>query len=170
MEFKPIYMDQESVNELTKEIKKLEGEYYKRTSFNGDDTTDRYNLSLEEANKEKIQILDLMKIKLAELSRVQIIEPHGDKTLVDIGDVVEVIFTEDGTANVFKLVARDGNFDKETPEISINSPLGSAIYKRNIGEICTYEVNDHYGFNTNLISVLISRKLNLEEEMEKQTR
>ena len=48
----------------------------------------------------------------------------------------------------------DGNFARE---VSINSPLGKAIFGKSVGDNSSYKVND------NVIKVLIKQKLELEQ-------
>ena len=40
-----------------------------------------------------------------------------------------------------KIVGAKGDMDSDIAEISINSPLGRAVYKKEIGQTCTYLVN-----------------------------
>ena len=96
------------------------------------------------------------------IENIEIIENIGNEELVDIGDivVVETIFSEDDTeTNTFKLVGTNPDFSKEIPEISINSPLGVAIYHKKVGEKSSYKVQD------NIFNVEIkSKQSELEEE------
>ena len=73
--------------------------------------------------------------------------------------VADMIFSPDDMEEMtFKLVGASGDFNAEIQEISINSPLGSAVYKKKIGDTCSYSVN-----NRNF-SVLLKHKMNLTKE------
>jgi len=94
-----------------------------------------------------------------------IVEKQYDENVVNIGDIVEII---DVTANAqregigeykFKLVAGNGNFDTEIPEISINSPVGKAVYNKNVGDTVSYKV-ENFKFD---VQILSSRNLELED-------
>ena len=71
----------------------------------------------------------------------------------------DLIFSKDDVEEMtIKLVSAlglsDGNFARE---VSINSPLGKAIFGKSVGDNSSYKVND------NVIKVLIKQKLELEQ-------
>ena len=79
------------------------------------------------------------------LNRIVIIEKHNDQEIVDIGDVIVadmILSPDDMEEMTFKLVGASGDFNAEIQEISINSPLGNAVYKKKIGDTCSYSVNN----------------------------
>lgn len=53
---------------------------------------------------------------------------------VDFGDVVTLL--EDNEKSSVCLVSYAPNYDAKIQEISIESPLGKAIYRANIGDVC----------------------------------
>ena len=70
-----------------------------------------------------------------------------------------MIFSPDDTEEItFKLVATSGSFGGKMQEVSINSPLGAAVYKKQIGDTCSYSVN-----NRNF-SVYLKQKLDFTKE------
>ncbi len=98
------------------------------------------------------------------LLNAEIVENLGDESLIDIGDVVKInmIFSEDDIElETFKLVATNPNFDRnqEISEVSINSPLGKAIYHKKIGDMTSYKVNDE------TIQIEIIEKIQLDLEI-----
>ena len=79
------------------------------------------------------------------MQNIEIVESLGDEELIDIGDIVKVdiIFSEDDREEeMFKLVATTPSFSAEIQEVSINSPIGDAIYHKKVGEMATYKVQD----------------------------
>ena len=48
----------------------------------------------------------------------------------------------------------------EIQEISINSPMGNSIYKKKVGDRCSYSVNDRQ------FTVLIKEKLDLSKQQD----
>ena len=94
---------------------------------------------------------------------------NGDEELVDIGDIVKIdmIFSEDDREEeLFKLVATVPNFDSEIKEVSINSPIGNAMYHKKIGEMATYKVQDRTF--TLQIKEKVVLNLNQEEGLQMQ--
>jgi len=85
--------------------------------------------------------------------------------LVEVGDILNILLSskDDEPENmVIKLVNEANNNGIDITEISINSPLGKAIYKHKIGEVTKYKVNE------NIFNVTILGKIdNLEKVKQK---
>lgn len=133
------------IHEKEKELSDLRLYKGRDAIYQGDNWHDNPTLYQTEA-KERSLMLEIAKMK-SELKNIEIIENSGNQILIDIGDIVkvEMFFSEvDKEECEFKLVATTPKSDinAEIQEISINSPLGSAIYHRKIGDITTYKVND----------------------------
>ena len=121
---------------------------YKGTDaiFQGDNWHDNpilYQAELQE--RSLMREIAEMKHKLQ--NNVEIVENLGDEEIIDIGDIVKIdmIFSEDDREEeIFKLVATTPNlkFGAELQEVSINSPIGNAMYCKKVGEIATYKVQD----------------------------
>ena len=79
------------------------------------------------------------------LGDVKLIKPHNDPNKVDIGDIITLHdLNFDDNFNV-KLIAdyhTPVSNDDELEFASINSPLGEAIFKKSVGEIATYTVDN----------------------------
>ena len=74
--------------------------------------------------------------------------------LVEVGDILNILLSpeDDEPENmVIKLVEEANNNGIDIIEISINSPLGKAIYKHKIGEVTNYKVNDSI-FNVTILN------------------
>ena len=108
-------------------------------------------------------------IEIAEMKQklltAEIVENLGDESLIDIGDIVKIdmIFSEsDREEEIFKLVATNPSFGLDTgiSEVSINSPIGKAMYHKRIGETAQYKVNDR----TFTIQIKEKVLLDLEEK------
>ena len=99
-----------------------------------------------------------------ELRRIVLVERQNDEEIIDINDVLVIDICPSGEESdemTFKLVGANGNFMAPLKEISVNSPLGTAVYKKPVGTQCSYSVQG------NIINVLIKSKINLEEEQVK---
>lgn len=96
------------------------------------------------------------------LENVIILPKLGKTDIVDFGDILKLnmIFSEDDKDEmIIKLVGfakRDSG--KDYVEVSVNSPLGSAIYGKKFGDRISYDV----GNVTYQVEIL--EKLNLEEK------
>lgn len=160
-----VYLDKAGYDALLQSIEQLKEELQKnnmeRKKAFGSGFGDRYSLEIEEIERTSTRISGQLKMLYEELSKVVVIEKHNDKQLIDIGDtiVVDIMFSSDDSEEVvIKIVGGNGNFDTDIQEVSINSPLGSAVYKRKVGDTCSYSVDDRN------ISVLIKQKLELTKE------
>lgn len=145
-----IKLNKQGYEDYLKEIEKKEKQLadlrmYKGTDaiFQGDNWHDNPTLYQTE-----LQEMSLMR-EITEMRRraqnIEIVENVGNEELVDIGDIVKIdmIFSEDDREEeLFKLVATAPNFDSEIKEVSINSPIGNAMYHKKVGEIATYKVQD----------------------------
>ena len=143
---KQVYEDYlKVINEKEKELADLRLYKGRDAIYQGDNWHDNPTLYQTES-KERSLMLEIAKMN-QELKNIEIIENLGNHTLIDIGDIIEVemIFSEnDKEQCVFKLVATSPAFDidAEIQEVSINSPLGSVIYHKKVGDVATYKVND----------------------------
>lgn len=145
-----IKLNKQGYEEYLKEIEKKEKQLAdvrmykgKEAIFQGDNWHDNPTLYQTE-----LQEMSLMR-EIAEMRRrvqnIEIVENVGNEELVDIGDIVKIdmIFSKDDREEeLFKLVATAPNFDSEIKEVSINSPIGNAMYHKKVGEIATYKVQD----------------------------
>lgn len=165
-----IKLNKQGYEEYQKEIERKEKELanlriYKGTDaiFQGDNWHDNPTLYQAEA-QERSLMLEIAEMK-RKLLTIEIVENLGDESLIDIGDIVKIdmIFSEnDREEEIFKLVATNPSFGLDTgiSEVSINSPIGKAMYHKRIGEMAQYKVNDR----TFTIQIKEKVLLDLEEE------
>lgn len=114
--------------------------------------------------KESDERLILEEIKTLEsmISRIEIVERGNDSETIDINDVVEVgiKFDNEYDEMTIKLVGAMTDINKDIMDVSINSPLGSAIYKKKVGETNSYKAADQIRQVT-----IIKKYNNLEENI-----
>lgn len=98
------------------------------------------------------------------ISCLSIIEDtNAAENTVNMGDVVTIQMLDDGDIRKVKIIGGTPQFgNDEVVSITINSPMGAAIYKKNIGDIVSYNVGK------NQISVMIVSKEMTREKSEKQ--
>ena len=134
------------LEEKEKQLAELRMYKGKDAIFQGDNWHDNPTLYQAEL-KERSLMLEIAEMKHHLQYNVEIVENLGNEELVDIGDVVKIdmIFSEDDREeSIFKLVGTTPNFDMnaEIQEVSINSPIGKAMYHKKVGEIATYKVEN----------------------------
>lgn len=167
-----IYLDQDGYNEMLNQIENIKEELRindmgRKEAFDAGAGDGWDSPEFEEIERQTMRLSGELQRLYNELQKVVIIEKHNDENIIDIGDtiVADFIYSPDDIEEmIFKLVATSGNFNKEIQEVSINSPLGAATYKKQIGDTCTYSVEDKN------FSVYLKQKLNLEKEDTSQKR
>ena len=166
-----IYLDKKGYEQFLKEIDEIRNSLQK----NGKDKSSAFvgavgdgwhdNFDFEEAKRQELRLGNLLQQKLEELSRIGIIDSILDDEAIDVDDYVlaEMKYDDDLPEQmIFKLVGLNTpNHIADIPEVSLNSPLGKAVYQKRVGDQVAYTVN---GFTT---SVLINNKSkNLEKLQE----
>lgn len=147
-----IKLNQKGYEEYLQAIAKKEKELadlriYKGTEaiYQGDNWHDNPTLYQVEL-KEQTLMKEIAEMK-HKLQNAELVENLGDDNLIDIGNVlkIDMIYSnDDKEEEIVKLVATALSFDidSQIQEISVNSPLGKAIYHKKIGEVVTYKVKD----------------------------
>ncbi len=164
MKLEKIRMDQDGFEKYKKRIEKLEKElaevrmYKGKTAiFQGDNWHDNPELYQIEAQERSLmqQIRDMKD----NIVNIEIVFKNENSDIIDVGDIVVIeafSFEDDREEMILKLVGGEGDLKCEIPEISINSPLGKAIYGKKVLDKTFYTVNE------NIFHVFIKRK-GLEE-------
>lgn len=163
-----IYLDDEGYQKFLELIEQLKTQYKqiqsgRRESFDAGAGDGWDSPEFEEIEREERRILGQLQKMYAEKERIIIIKKHNEEQIVDIGDilVVDITFSDDDSEeDIFKLVGGDSDFTTDIKEISVNSPIGGAVYKKKIGEKCFYTVEGRD------ISLVIKKKLYQENENE----
>lgn len=160
-----IYLDQKGYQELLSGIQKLKEELNqnnigRKEAFDAGAGDGWDSPEFEEIQRKEMLIIGELERKYDELSRVVLVEKHNDSEIIDIGDVLlaDLHFSDDSEELVFELVGTSGNLNAEIQQVSINSPLGNAVYRKKIGDKCSYSLNNE------TVDVLIKQKLDLSKE------
>lgn len=142
-----IYLDQKGYQDYLVDIEKLKEELnqnnrQKSSAYDsgvGDGWHD--NFDFEHALREEFKIMGLLKKKMDDLEKIVIIEKDVETNRIGLDDYVKVkLFMNDEEDEFsFKLIA---SLSSKEDEISINSPMGRAIYKKRIGDKISYQVGD----------------------------
>lgn len=152
-----IYFDEEglkaykkSIDNLIKNVDRINNEISKL----------RKDKKIDEANdlyKIKDELLVRIEDKQNTLTLVKLIEKGNNENILDLGDTatIELDFGDDDKETcLIKLVSVESYTENDLECVSINSPLGRALYRKNIGEKTYYMVNN------NKVNVTLLKKNN----------
>ena len=167
-----LYLDQEGYEHYLEEIEKLKKKLNdvnmgRKDAFDAGAGDGWDSPEFEEIERQERIVMGELRRMYEGLSNIVIIEKHNNVEIIDIGDIllVDMQFSSDDIEELtFKLVSTVGNFDSDIQEVSINSPLGNAVYKKKVGEQSSYSVNG------NNIGILIKDKIDLTKTQEEPTR
>ena len=147
-----IYLTEEGYKQYCEEVEKIEAEILKNTDYKvqaiseapGDGWHD--NFAYEDACRTEIMLQKRLEQLLKQKGKIELIDSKvSDQNLVNIGDVVKLEFMYDDGDSEVEEVRLTGNWkvslDDLRQEISLNSPLGRAIYLQKLGSIVSYSVN-----------------------------
>lgn len=156
-----IYMDQESYNRFIAQIEDIKLKLKKvnagrKSAFDAGAGDGWDSPEFEEIERAENMLLGELKRNNEMLPRIVIIEKHNNEDVIDIGDTLQVNMEyapNDSEPLTFRLVGMIGNVKDEIEEVSINSPLGKAVYKKKVGDNCSYEVNG-MTINVNILEKL----------------
>ena len=150
----------EEADRKLREHRKTRGDSY--SSSAGDGWHD--NFDFEEMERQERLLSGDLQTKQKRLKNAIIVDKQDNENVVDIGDVLSLtlIFGEDDEeTDIYKLSGTEAfSKDEDYNIVSINSPLGQAIYLKPIGEVVKYKVNG------NSFDVRINEKVLNEEKQE----
>lgn len=160
---KEILVDEDGYNQFFEEFEKLKVSLTSNAAHGSEVYADAVgdgwhdNFAYEEAMRQE----KMIQTKILEMTRqkdlLKLIDtiPYSDD-YVCIGDKIEVSIRYSNDDSEIETIKLTGKFrpDDDLNEVSLNSPIGKAIYKQKIGDIISYKVNDKN------IEVKIIRKVN----------
>lgn len=117
-----------------KQIQKTKAEAFQNDTNSWHDNSS-YDMAMERENQVYDEMNRLSKIK----TEARIVAPHNIKGKIDIGDKVLISMDDDSF-----MVILTGKFlaNKDRDEITLNSPLGNAIYKKSVSDEIKYKVGN----------------------------
>ena len=161
----PILLDQEGYDKFLAEIESLKEQLTKIDMERGTACSDAVgdswhdNFAHDEAVRKERFVTNQLKEKYEQLKRIKIVtksEAAINEGLVEIGDVVTLdMIAQTGKVkeHTIKIVATFGvSTEGSIREVSIDSPLGNAIYHKKAGDKASYSVNGK-SFTINIKSV-----------------
>lgn len=160
------YLDEAGFKAYEERISALEAEY---TLLIADKREDAKSVQIEkyitletrDIARRELQILEEIKNLRAKRAQIELISKHNDETRTDIGDrlLIKIMYAPDDIEDEeITLVGTIASSLDKPDEVSINSPLGRAIFGLELGSISSYMVGD------NKVAVHIIKKLVLEDK------
>ena len=158
-----IYLDEEGYKKYLQDIEDLKNQI----NNNGKQKSSAYvsavgdgwhdNFEFEDAKREELRLLGLLKEKVAGLSRIVVVNNKKTDDSIVVGDYVTVNLyfnnADKPMEKIFRLVGvSNPDISGDIMEISINSPLGKAVYMKKTGDKFDYVVG------SNTVSGLITNK------------
>ena len=139
-----ILMTKEGVAQLKEDIQKARKELieFRKTKADSTNVNDGRTWCDDEVEREESLIMSKIRSLKETLSKVIIIEATGSNDTVDINNIVTLEINCDSDIEVCRLRiigATPKDFDEE---VSINSPMGKAIFARKVGDEVSFEVNN----------------------------
>lgn len=167
-----IYVNKKGYQQMQKEIEDLKKELHEVRMIKSEavkqcsgGTVD--NFDFEEAKRNEELILGRIRKAYDRLNNIEIVERIEDEEVIDIDDIFSLEFEGEDTPEMFKLVGVTDNMMQDGyMEITINSPLGKAVYKKRLGEDISYEVNGNT-FNATIIAKLLKEDVKKLEKTNK---
>lgn len=143
-----ILLTKEGYEQFNKILDSLE----KKSNDNGINTTEvcisavgdgwhdnfAFEALIEDERKLSYQINKMNQDK----TKIEIIQDYYKENYVNINNIVSLKFIYDNENELEDLILT-GNYIPNENEITLNSPLGKAIYKKKIGEIVEYVVSEN---------------------------
>lgn len=144
-----IYLDEKGYEQYLKEIDEIKEKIRKNSAdiaeYQSDDAYGdgwHDNFAYEQAMIKERTLMYELDNKMKGLNNIEIVKTKNKTDYVDIGCVVEIQFdNEEETEKYIISGGTTSKIDDTIPTITLNSPLGKAIYKKKINDIFTYEID-----------------------------
>lgn len=126
-----------------------------------DKINDKYKYSYLIVLKENIE--ERIFLKRSQANNIEIVSKsnENESCIIDINDIVRIklfIPNEGEAVEEYELVAGETDILSDIPKLSVNSPLGKALYKRSVGETTYYSLKDEK-VNVEILEKIKTNKL-----------
>ena len=143
-----IILDEKGYEEYIKEIEEIREKIKKNSSdiseYQSDDAYGdgwHDNFAYEQAISKERSLMYELDTKMKGLKNIEIVKSKDNTDCVDINTIVLVEFNEDDKEEYLITGSSSSNIDSKIPQITLNSPLGKALYKKKINDTFTYSVD-----------------------------
>lgn len=162
-ETKIIYVTQEGYNQYIAALKDYQDAYaalLKTRVEYGKNSVENYQTGVYDMEAEAL--LSNIRNMNKTISQLEIIsDENAEENTVNLGDIVNVQVVGDDELRKVKLIGGVPiiALNDELVTITINSPMGAAIYKKKVGDVVTYKVR-----NNEFTAMIISKEKVLEKQ------
>lgn len=144
-----IYLDQEGYENYLKELDEIREKIRKNSTdiseFASDDAYGdgwHDNFAYEQAVQKENSLLYELDIKLKGLAKIEIINKKENSDKVILGSIVTIKI--DDEIEEYRLSGdTNSKLDLDIPVITLNSPLGKAIYQKKVNDSFYYSVDSN---------------------------
>lgn len=144
-----IYLDEKGYNEYLKEIdaikEKIKQNSSDITEYQSDDAYGdgwHDNFAYEEAMKKENMLFHELEVKMKGLKNIEIVKESANENEVNINKIVSLKFDDNDEIEKYQLTGgSSSNTSLKIPSITLNSPLGKAIYKKKINDKFKYDID-----------------------------
>lgn len=146
-----ILLDENGYNQYLEELNKLKEISIKNSTIGSESYKDAVgdgwhdNFAFEETMRESRLISNRINKMIQEQEKISIVKRNNiSNDIIDIGDIltIKVIYSEEDTETLNIKLTGKYLPKKDSNEITLNSPIGKAIYQKNINDNIYYLVND----------------------------
>lgn len=109
------------------------------------------NFAYEETMRKEAELFQKYNKKKSMLKDIVIVDKESNGT-VSLNMKVELLFIDDETVEEY-IITGDINSNIDDNSITINSPLGSAIYGKKVGDKVSYKVGDNT-YNVEVLNIV----------------
>lgn len=101
------------------------------------------NPAYEESMRKNRMLNEELDRILKQKKKIKIVKNEYDNSKVNLGDYIRIEFFNFNDETEYEDIKLTGKYfpDIDNDEISLNSPLGRCIYKKKIGEMCSYIID-----------------------------
>lgn len=158
-----IYVTQEGFEQYLKALQDYKEAYARllktRVEY-GKNSIENYQTGAYDIEAEAL-LSNIRSLSLSIENMKIITDENAEENTVNMGDIVTIQFVGDDDVRRVQVVggAPDLSRDDGVVSITINSPMGNAIYKKKIGEVVSYKVR-----NNEFTAIIISKEKTAEKQ------
>ena len=138
---------QEYLNQIEEIRKKIKENARDIATFASDDAYGdgwHDNFAYEEATKKESALYQELEKKLKGLNEIEIINSENNKDIVSIGAIVKIKYDGDDDIEEYHITGNTiSDINDDLSSITINSPLGRALFNKKINDNFSYNVDDN---------------------------
>ena len=145
-----IILDEKGYEEYLKDIDEIKEKIRKNSAdISESQSDDAYgdgwhdNFAYEQAISKERSLMYELDTKMKGLKNIKIVKKKENSDYVDLNTIVLVEFNNEEREEYLITGSSSSDINSSIPEITLNSPLGKALYKKKKGDTFTYKVEEN---------------------------